>query len=96
MNRRLGEREGRVYADYLQNGHGRLLVAPFSVRPLPGAPVSMPLKWSEARAGLDSGKFTIKTAARRMQSLKVDPIRDVLQSRSNLSAALERLFLRTT
>jgi DNA primase len=28
VNRRVAEREGRVYVDYLQNGHGRLLVAP--------------------------------------------------------------------
>ncbi|MGH8504301.1 MAG: DNA ligase D [Gammaproteobacteria bacterium] len=91
VNRRLGEREGRVYIDYLQNGHGRLLVCPFSVRPLAGAPVSMPLKWSEAGAKLDSSKFTIKTAERRMRSLRSDPLRQVLTAKSDISAALTRL-----
>ena len=45
--RQVSRRDGRVYVDYLQNGSGKLLVAPFSVRPLPGAPVSMPLAWRE-------------------------------------------------
>ena len=44
-------RRAAVYVDYLQNGHGRLLVAPFSVRPVPGAPVSMPLTWARSRRG---------------------------------------------
>ena len=46
-------REGKVYLDYLQNRTGQLIVAPFSVRPLPGAPVSMPLRveGSEPEAG---------------------------------------------
>ena len=47
ITRQVSRRGGKVYVDYLQNGAGRLLVAPFCVRPLPGAPVSTPLKWSE-------------------------------------------------
>ncbi|HET7248433.1 MAG TPA: DNA ligase D, partial [Gemmatimonadales bacterium] len=38
VTRQVQKRGGKVYVDYVQNGHGRLLVAPFSVRPLPGAP----------------------------------------------------------
>src|SRR5438309_1785677 len=45
VTRQVGKRGARVYLDYVQNGHGRLLVAPFSVRPLPGSPVSTPLLW---------------------------------------------------
>ena len=41
--RQVTKRDGRVYLDYVQNGHGRLLAAPFSVRPVPGALVSTPL-----------------------------------------------------
>ena len=40
--RSLAKREDKVYVDFLQNGHGRLLVAPYSLRPFPGT------------AGLDS------------------------------------------
>jgi bifunctional non-homologous end joining protein LigD len=40
-------RRSKVYVDYLQNGRGKLLAAPYTARPLPGAPVSMPLRWDE-------------------------------------------------
>src|SRR5262249_50815815 len=51
--RPIRERAGKVYIDYLQNGHGQTIVAPFSARPLPGAPVSCPLRWDEVTARLD-------------------------------------------
>ena len=89
--RRPASRKGRVYIDFLQNGHGRLLVTPFSVRPLPGATVSMPLRWSEINSKLSPAKFTIKTATRRMERLKEDPLLDVLEAEPDLATALARL-----
>src|SRR5437016_8092207 len=89
--RQVQKRGGKVYLDYVQNGHGRLLVAPFSVRPLPGAPVSMPLKWSEVTPKLDIKKFTIKTAPARMKKLGEDPLRPVLELKPDLVHALELL-----
>ena len=91
ITRQVSRRDGKVYVDYLQNGAGRLLVAPFSVRPLPGAPVSMPLSWNEVDDKLDIRSFTIKNAVERMQELKSDPLRDVLDVVPDLSGALERL-----
>jgi len=91
VTRQVGKRGGRVYLDYVQNGHGRLLVAPFSVRPLPGAPVSMPLEWREVTPKLDIRKFTIKNAPARMKKLKGDPLLPVLETQPDLVAALERL-----
>lgn len=85
------KREGKVYIDFLQNGHGRLLVAPFSVRPLPGAPVSMPLKWTEVASRLNMHRFSIKNAAKRLRSLKADPLAGVMESKPDLSAALALL-----
>jgi bifunctional non-homologous end joining protein LigD len=41
---------GTVYLDYVQVGKGKTYVAPFSVRPRDGAPVSMPIPWSEVEA----------------------------------------------
>ena len=61
------KRGDKVYLDYLQNRHGQLIVAPFSVRPLPGATVSMPLMWDEVNSSLDPRAFTIKTAIERME-----------------------------
>src|SRR6058998_1175230 len=91
VTRQVQKRDGKVYLDYVQNGHGRLLVAPFSARPLPGAPVSMPLKWSEVTPKLDIRKFTIKTAPARMKKLKDDPLWPVLDHQPDLMAALARL-----
>jgi bifunctional non-homologous end joining protein LigD len=59
-------RQHRVYLDYIQNGKGKTLAAPYSVRPYPGATVSTPLKWAEVTAGLDPGKFTIRTMRKRL------------------------------
>lgn len=89
--RAVQKREGKVYVDYLQNGHGKLLVAPFSVRPLPGAPVSMPLTWPEVKEGLDIRSFTIKNAVERMKKLKKDPLRPILESEPDLGAVLDAL-----
>jgi len=41
---------GTVYLDYVQVGRGKTMVAPYSVRARDGAPVSMPLDWSEVEA----------------------------------------------
>jgi bifunctional non-homologous end joining protein LigD len=91
ITRQVAKRGGRGYLDYVQNGHGRLIVAPFSVRPLPGAPVSMPLKWSEVNDKLDLRAFTIKTAPERMKKLKQDPLLPVLEKKPDLPSALDKL-----
>ena len=90
--RSLTKREGKVYLDYVQNGHGRLLVAPFSVRPLPGAPVSTPLKWSEVTARLDIQRYTIRTVPKRFQKMKEDPLAQVIELKPDLGRALELLL----
>jgi len=89
--RSVRSRGGKVYVDYLQNGHGRLLVAPFAVRPLPGAPVSMPLRWSEVNGRLDPRRYTIRNAATRMRRLGEDPLAPVLALAPDWGAALARL-----
>ena len=92
VERRVSRREGKVYLDYLQNGHGKLIAAPFCVRPRPGAPVSMPLDWSEVDDGLAIEQHTIWTAPARMAALGRDPLAAVLEEEPDLVAALERLM----
>jgi bifunctional non-homologous end joining protein LigD len=94
LTRQVSRRGGKVYIDYLQIGAGRLIVAPFSVRPLPGAPVSTPLRWSEVNEKLDIRSFTIRNMPARMQKLKRDPLREVLTLSPDLGEALERLSAR--
>ena len=86
-----GAREGKVYVDYLQNGYGKLLVAPFSVRPLPGAPVSTPLRWRELSPSLDRGRFNTRTVPKRLRRMKRDPMSKVLETAPALAPALDRL-----
>jgi bifunctional non-homologous end joining protein LigD len=88
------KREGKVYVDFLQNGHGKLLVAPYSVRPLPGATVSAPLEWNEVDSLLDLKSFTIRTMPARLAGLASDPLAPVLQLRPELVSALSRLQTR--
>jgi len=91
VTRQVQKRGGKVYLDYVQNGHGRLLVAPFSVRPLPGAPVSTPLSWDEVTPSLDIRAFTIKNVPDRMRGMKSDPLLPVLSETPDLVEALARL-----
>lgn len=92
--RSLEAREGKVYIDYLQNRRGQLLVAPFSVRPVPGASVSTPLGWHEVNRGLDIHRFTIRSVPRRLARSKADPLRPVLDEAPDLAAVLSRLASR--
>jgi bifunctional non-homologous end joining protein LigD len=91
ITRHVTRRGEKVYIDYLQNRYGQLIVSPFSVRPLPGATVSMPLLWDEVDDTLDPGAFTIRTALDRMEQLGRDPIHPVLEARPDLAAVLEKL-----
>jgi bifunctional non-homologous end joining protein LigD len=80
-----------VYIDYLQNGHGRLLVSSLSVRPVPGAQVSTVLEWSEVNDALDPKAFTINTVPPRLLAMKKDPMIDVLSMKPKLGDVLSKL-----
>ncbi len=89
--RNIAARRGRVYLDFLQNGDGKTIAGPFSARPVPGATVSAPLRWSEVNARLDPKKYTLKSLPARMKRLKSDPLLPVLSLSPDLPAALSRL-----
>ena len=61
-----------VYVDTKMNGHGQQVVAPYSVRPLPGAPVATPVAWEELER-LDPRELTIRSIPER-----VIPLGDLL------------------
>jgi bifunctional non-homologous end joining protein LigD len=89
--RAIGARGGRVYLDYLQNGYGKTIAAPYTVRPRPGAPVSTPLRWSEVNGKLDPARFTIRSVPARAEALGADPLAPVLTGKPDLVSALEKL-----
>jgi len=84
-------RGGRVYLDWGQNAHGQLLVVPYSVRPVSGASVSMPLTWDEVVPELDPRQFHMRNALERIAAWPGDPCLPVLTERPDLPAALTAL-----
>ena len=82
-------RTGRIFLDYLRNDRMSTAVAPLSPRMRPGAPVSMPVHWSQVRAGLDPQRFTMKTAPALLTKNK--PWQDYCDSERSLKAAIRKL-----
>ncbi len=66
-------RPGKIYLDYLRNERGSTAVAPYSPRARPGAPVSMPLSWTELRRVKSGATFTVQNALAHIKKRKGDP-----------------------
>jgi bifunctional non-homologous end joining protein LigD len=67
LERSRAARRGRLYFDCMQNAYGKTVIAPYSPRGVPGAPVSAPLRWSEVRPGLDPRQFNLRTMPQRLR-----------------------------
>ncbi len=63
------KKPGTVYIDYPQNGHGRTMACPYSLRATPTATVSSPLTWKELDS-LDPSKFRIGNIPDRADAWK--------------------------
>ncbi|HEY3820725.1 MAG TPA: DNA ligase D [Polyangiaceae bacterium] len=66
VERMKDKRGGKLYVDYGQNGEGRTIVAPYTIRARDGAVVSTPIAWDEVTESLDPTRFTIKTVLPRI------------------------------
>jgi len=63
-------RDGRARLDYTQNTYIKTLVAPYAVRPAPGAPVSAPIAWDELDdPKLTAQRWTIRTMPDRVAAV---------------------------
>ena len=90
MERKIKDRKGKLYLDYLQNREGQTLAAPYCVRPKPLATVSTPLLWEEVTSKLDKDEFTIFSMKER---IKKHPklFVEVLGKGVDIEKALEKL-----
>jgi bifunctional non-homologous end joining protein LigD len=79
------ERERKILIDYLRNNRTNTSVCAFSPRARPGAAVSMPVGWNEMREPPES--WTLLTAPRRLDRVRVDPWKDYWRSVQTISAA---------
>ena len=83
------ERTGRIFLDYLRNDRLATAVAPLSPRGRPGAPVSMPVTWSQVKKGLDPTAFTIRTVPPLVA--KLTAWEDYCDGERPLAGAIKRL-----
>ena len=64
------DRSGRARLDFTQNAINRTLVAPYSARPAPGAPVSAPITWEELDdPDLAPDRWTIASLPARLEAV---------------------------
>jgi len=89
VERKVAQRQGKVYLDYLQNGRGKTMAFQYSLRPLPGAPVSTPLYWDEIGAlNIEPGAFSIHNIFSRIKEIG-DIYHGVLTNKQTLDALLK-------
>jgi bifunctional non-homologous end joining protein LigD len=79
-----------VLIDANQNGEGKTIAAPYSVRPKPGAPVSTPLAWDEVNDKLNPSIYTMAVVLERVRTLG-DLFAGVLTTKQSLKKALTSL-----
>jgi bifunctional non-homologous end joining protein LigD len=89
INMAKARRSGRIFLDYLRNDRMATAVAPLSPRGRPGAPVSMPLQWTQVKKGLDPSKYTVRTVPRLVEWLTA--WRDYCEGERPLAEAIKRL-----
>lgn len=90
IERLTSRRNGKMYIDFLQNRPQATVAGPYSLRPKPGAPVSMPLHWDEVREGLKISDFNIRNAIARLTETG-DLFKGVLGKGVDIARALKRL-----
>jgi len=60
------ERGERIFVDYNQNNRDRTIASAYSLRPIPGAPVSTPMTWDELAGITDPAAYNLFTVPDRL------------------------------
>jgi bifunctional non-homologous end joining protein LigD len=87
----VADRAGKIFIDHQMNRAGANIASAYSLRPLPGAPVSTPLAWEELDTDIEPGDFRIDNLWDRFA--EGDRFRPVLDDKQSLTAAMEALGL---
>ena len=83
---RKSDRKGKARLDYTQNAINKTLVAPYSIRPAAGAPVSVPLEWHELDdPKLRPDRWTIRDVLPRLAKIG-DPFSALVGGEQELPA----------
>jgi len=67
------KRNKRIFVDYLRNSREATAIAPYSTRARPGAPVSVPIDWSELSSLKAANQYTVQNLMQRLSRLRTDP-----------------------
>ncbi len=78
------KRNRRIFIDYLRNSHDATAVAPYSTRARPGAPVSVPIDWSELGSLKSASQYTVLNLSARLKRLRKDPWAMIGRSKQKL------------
>jgi bifunctional non-homologous end joining protein LigD len=89
IQRAVKDRGGKMYIDFLQNRPQATIACPYSLRPKPGATVSMPLHWEEVKKGLRMSDFNLFNAIDRIRQ-EGDIFKPVLGKGINLAAVIRK------
>ncbi|HKB53695.1 MAG TPA: ATP-dependent DNA ligase, partial [Ramlibacter sp.] len=85
------KRVGRIFIDYLRNGHGQTTVTAFSARARPGLGVSMTIAWDDVPALRSAAPWTIATAREYLSYRPGDPWAGYWDAQQPLPPALNKL-----
>jgi bifunctional non-homologous end joining protein LigD len=77
-------RSGKILVDYLRNNRTNTSIAAYSTRARPGAPVSVPIAWSELSRLTSPDRFTIATVPARVARMRIDPWKAYNSTRQRL------------
>lgn len=84
-------RVGKVFVDYLRNGHGQTTVAAFSARARPGLGVSVPVSWDALGELRSSDQWSITTTREYLSFERNDPWAEYWSTRQTLTRAIKAL-----
>jgi bifunctional non-homologous end joining protein LigD len=77
-------RSKRIFIDYLRNSREATAVAPYSTRARPGAPVSVPIEWSELGTLKSANQYTALNLMQRLSRQRKDPWAGIGRVRQSL------------